>query len=145
MNEKKPANQVWTDGNGDEIWAVPVCTVQPTRSAALVGTSLHGVFLTAAECREVAGHLTELADAHEEAMSRPPQGLPAEYDGAVLVPADGCRAITTTSGQEFSRLTFTTKQSIWYGPNLAAQLGDWVIQTTSPSRLILGTWKEADQ
>ena len=66
---------------------------------------------------------------------------PPEYDGAVLIPADGCRAITTTAGQEFCRLTFTTKQSIWYGPNLAARPGDWVIQTTSPSRLILGTWK----
>ena len=72
---------------------------------------------------------------------RPVQELPPEYDGVVLVPADGHKAITTTEGQEFSRLTFTTKQSIWYGPNLAAQLGDWVIQTTSPSRLIPGTWR----
>ena len=66
---------------------------------------------------------------------------PAEYDGAVLVPADGHKAITTTDGQVFSRLTFTTKQSIWYGPNLAAKLGDWVIQTTSLSRLTPGTWQ----
>ena len=71
--------------------------------------------------------------------------LPPERDGVVLVPADGHKAITTTEGQEFARLTFTTKQSIWYGPNLAAQLGDWVIQTTSPSRLIPGTWKVADK
>ena len=71
------------------------------------------------------------------------QGLPAEYDGAVLVPADGHKAITTTDGQEFSRLTFTTKQSLWYGPNLAARPGDWVIQTTAPGRLTPGTWKEA--
>ena len=77
--------------------------------------------------------------------SRTAPPLPPESDGVVLVPADGCRAITTTSGQEFARLTFTTKQSIWYGPNLAAQLGDWVIQTTSPSHLIVGTWKVADQ
>ena len=68
------------------------------------------------------------------------QELPEE-DGAVIVPADGRESITTTDGQEFSRLTFTTKQSIWYGPNLAAQLGDWVIQTTSLSRLTPGTWK----
>ena len=73
------------------------------------------------------------------------QPLPPERDGVVLVPADGHESITTTDGQEFARLTFTTKQSIWYGPNLAAQLGDWVIQTTSPSRLIPGTWKVADQ
>ena len=79
------------------------------------------------------------------ARTVPVQRIPAEYDGAVLIPADGCRAITTTSGQEFSRLTFTAKQSIWYGPNLAAPLGHYVIQTTSPSHLILGTWKEADQ
>ena len=73
------------------------------------------------------------------------QPLPPERDGVVLVPADGHKAITTTDGQEFSRLTFTTKQSLWYGPNLAARPGDWVIQTTSPGRLTLGTWKEAGQ
>lgn len=67
--------------------------------------------------------------------------LPPEHDGVVLVPADGHEAITTKDGQEFARLTFTTKQSIWYGPNLAARPGDWVIQTTAPGRLTLGTWK----
>lgn len=71
----------------------------------------------------------------------PTQELTPERDGVVLIPADGHKAITTTSGQEFSRLTFTTKQSIWYGPNLAARPGDWVIQTTTPSRLTPGTWK----
>ena len=81
--------------------------------------------------------------AHERAHGHT-QKLPTE-DGAVIVPAEGHEAITTTDGQEFSRLTFTTKQSIWYGPNLAAKLGDWVIQTTSPSRLTPGTWKVADQ
>ncbi len=75
---------------------------------------------------------------------RPAQPLPPERDGVVLVPADGHESITTTEGQKFSRLTFTTKQSIWYGPNLAAQLGDWVIQTTSPGRLTPGTWRTAD-
>ena len=74
-------------------------------------------------------------------VRRAVQEPPTEHDGAVLVPADGHESITTTEGQEFSRLTFTTKQSIWYGPNLAAQPGEWVIQTTSPSRLIPGTWK----
>ena len=78
-------------------------------------------------------------------IRRPAQELPPERDGVVLVPADGHESITTTDGQEFSRLTFTTKQSIWYGPNLAAQLGDWVIQTTSTSRLTPGAWKVADQ
>ena len=74
-------------------------------------------------------------------VRRPVKELPPERDGVVLVPADGHESITTTDGQVFARLTFTTKQSIWYGPNLAAQLGDWVIQTTSLSRLIPGTWK----
>ena len=76
---------------------------------------------------------------------RPVQELPPERDGVVLVPADGHKAITTSDGQEFSRLTFTTKQSIWYGPNLAAQPGDWVIPTTAPGRLTPGTWKVDDQ
>jgi len=70
---------------------------------------------------------------------------PAEYDGAVLVPADGSECIATTDGKMFARLTFTTKQSLWYGPNLAAPLGHHIIQTTSLSRLIPDTWKEADQ
>ena len=78
-------------------------------------------------------------------IRRTVQELPPERDGVVLVPADGHEAITTTEGQEFARLTFTTKQSIWYGPNLAAQLGDWVIQTTAADRLTPGTWKVADQ
>ena len=76
---------------------------------------------------------------------RPAPELPPERDGVVLVPADGHKAITTTDGQKFSRLTFTTKRSIWYGPNLAAQLGDLVIQTTVADRLTPGTWKVADQ
>ena len=72
---------------------------------------------------------------------RPAQPLPPERDGVVLVPADGHEAITTTKGQEFARLTFTTKQDLWYGPNLAARPGDWVIQTTVADRLTPGTWR----
>ena len=68
MNEKKkPAGRVWADGDGDEFHALAVHKVPPTRSAAIVVTSGLGVYLTAAQCREVAAHLTELADAHEEA------------------------------------------------------------------------------
>lgn len=78
-------------------------------------------------------------------VRRPVQELPPERDGVALVPADGHEAITTTDGQEFARLTFTAKRSIWYGPNLAAQPGDFVIQTTSRSRLTPGTWKVDDQ
>lgn len=66
MNEKKkPAGQVWTDGDGDRLWARAPHEVPPTRSAAYVCASELGVFLTAAQCREVAAHLTALADAHE--------------------------------------------------------------------------------
>ena len=72
---------------------------------------------------------------------RPAQELPPEHDGVVLVPADGHESITTTKGQEFARLTFTTKQDLWYGPNLAARPGDWVIQTTAGDRLTPGTWR----
>ena len=75
---------------------------------------------------------------------RPAQPLPPERDGVILVPADGHESITTTDGQEFSRLTYTTMKSIWYGPNIAAGVGDSVIQTTSPGRLTPGTWKVAD-
>ena len=78
-------------------------------------------------------------------IRRTVQELPPERDGVVLVPADGHEAITTTKGQEFARLTFTTKQDLWYGPNLAARPGDWVIQTTAADRLTTGTWKVADQ
>lgn len=78
-------------------------------------------------------------------VRRTVQELPPERDGVVLVPADGHKVITTTDGQEFSRLTFTTKQPIWYGPNLAALPGDLLIQATSSSRLTPGTWKVDDQ
>ena len=77
-------------------------------------------------------------------VRRPAQELPPERDGVVLVAADGHESITTTDGQEFSRLTYSKELSKWYGPNLA-QLGEYVIQTTSLSRLIPGTWKVADQ
>jgi len=66
MNEKKaPTGQVWTDGDGDRVRVIAVPTVPPTRSAAFVGSSMPGVYLTAAQCREVAAHLTALADAAE--------------------------------------------------------------------------------
>ena len=66
MNEKKkPAGRVWADGDGDEFHALAVHNVPPTRSAARVATPGDVVYLTAAQCREVAAHLTALADAHE--------------------------------------------------------------------------------
>ena len=73
-------------------------------------------------------------------VRRPIQELPPERDGVVLVAADGHESITTTDGQEFSRLTYSKELSKWYGPNLA-QLGEYVIQTTSLSLLTPGTWK----
>lgn len=66
MNEKKtPADPIWADGDGDMLWVHVPHEAPPTRSAAYVCASELGVFLTAAQCREVAAHLTELADAHE--------------------------------------------------------------------------------
>ena len=63
MNEKKkPAGRVWADGDGDEFHALAVHNVPPTRSAAIVATPGDVVYLTAAQCREVAAHLTACAD-----------------------------------------------------------------------------------
>ena len=63
--KKKPAEISWADGDGDRLWVRTVRRVPPTRSAAYVRTSEDGVYLTAAQCREVAAHLTALADYHE--------------------------------------------------------------------------------
>lgn len=63
MNEKKnPASRVWTDGDCDRLRVISVPTMPPTRSAAFVGSSVSGVYLTAAQCREVAAYLTACAD-----------------------------------------------------------------------------------
>ena len=113
----------------------------------------YGLTMTATVARvDKTGSLYTAAGLHVGVRSvgtwhvrRVAQPLPPERDGVVLVPADGHEAITTTDGQEFARLTFTTKQDLWYGPNLAARPGDWVIQTTSLSRLTPGTWKVDDQ
>lgn len=70
-NEKKmPAVLVWNDGDGDSLWVRPPA-LSPTRSAAYVSTPDLGVYLTAAQCREVAARLTALADAHEHKENRP--------------------------------------------------------------------------
>ena len=114
-----------------EVWGT---FVKPTQSDDAPPQSI--------EMRALMGILRAV---HAALEAGPPQGPPAEYDGAVLVPADGHKVSTTTDGQEFSRLTFTTKQSLWYGPNLAALPGDLLIQATSPSRLTPDTWKEAGQ
>ena len=66
MNEeKKLACRAWADGDGDMLWVRAPHGVPTTRSAAYVCSSEDGVSLTATQCREVAAHLTELADAHE--------------------------------------------------------------------------------
>lgn len=79
MNEKKrPADLVWADGDGDMLWALAPRKVPPTRSAAYVRTSGDGIYLTAAQCREAAAHLTELADYHEETMPRTAPALPTD-------------------------------------------------------------------
>ena len=66
MNEKAtPAGLVWSDGGGGVLRVLAPINVPPARSAAYVITSEDGAYLTAAQCREVAAHLTALADAHE--------------------------------------------------------------------------------
>lgn len=65
MSKKKPAGRVWADGDGDEFLVRVPHEAPTTRSAALVATPGDVVYLTAAQCREVAAHLTALADAHE--------------------------------------------------------------------------------
>ena len=63
--KKKPAEIAWADDGGGVLRALAPRNVPPARSAAYVITSDDGVYLTAAQCREVAAHLTALADAHE--------------------------------------------------------------------------------
>ncbi|WP_430754639.1 hypothetical protein [Micrococcus luteus] len=63
--QKKPASRVWADGDGGVLRALAPRNVPPARSAAYVITSDDGIYLTAAQCRAVAAHLTELADYHE--------------------------------------------------------------------------------
>ena len=127
-----------------EVWDT---FVKPTQSddappQSIEMRALMGILRAVYEALE-AGPIP--AEINPGARTVPVQQIPAEYDGAVLIPADGHEVITTTDRQEFSRLTFTTKQSIWYGPNLAGLPGDLLIQATSPSRLTPGTWKVDDQ
>ena len=98
MNEKKiPADLVWADGDGDEFRVRVPHEAPTTRSAALVATPGDVVYLTAAQCRAVAAHLTELADYHEEAARQSAPALPTNK-GAVIVPADGREYIETSLG-----------------------------------------------
>ena len=142
MNEKKkPAGRVWADGDGDEFHALAVHNVPPTRSAAIVVTSGLGVYLTAAQCREVAAHLTALADAHEETTPRSAQELPTE-DGAVIAPADGCEFILVTDagGWAFERMTYSAEHDRWYGMTKRGAIAMCIAE-----QIIPGTWKVADQ
>ena len=170
MNEKKiePTDAMVADVGVVKSW-FGLTNVRDILGLALNHPDAAGLFeCDHTDCLHVDEAATRLASAREEGWDdavvhiynkgwegvaalrkanphRPAQPLPPERDGVVLVPADGHESITTTDGQEFARLTFTTKQSIWYGPNLAGQLGDWVIQMTSPGRLIPGCWKVADR
>lgn len=142
MNEKKrPADLVWADGDGDMLWALAPRKVPPTRSAAYVRTSGDGIYLTAAQCREVAAHLTELADYHEETMPRSAQELPTE-DGAVIAPADGCEFILVTDagGWAFERMTYSAEHDRWYGMTKRGAIAMCIAE-----QIIPGTWKVEDQ
>lgn len=87
------------------------------------------------------GLITDGEDDATLTIRRPAPDLPPERDGVVLVPADGHKTITTADGKTFSRLTFSAKWSVWYGPGPTARPGDYAIQVTTASRLNHGTWK----
>ena len=142
MNEKKkPAGRVWADGDGDEFLVRVPHEAPTTRSAALVATPGDVVYLTAAQCREVAAHLTALADYHEEATSRSAQELPTE-DGAVIAPADGCEFILVTDagGWAFERMTYSAEHDRWYGMTKRGAIAMCIAE-----QIIPGTWKVEDQ
>ena len=141
MSKKKPAGRVWADGDGDEFLVRVPHEAPTTRSAALVATPGDVVYLTAAQCREVAAHLTALADYHEEATSRSAQELPTE-DGAVIAPADGCEFILVTDagGWAFERMTYSAEHDRWYGMTKRGAIAMCIAE-----QIIPGTWKVEDQ
>ena len=139
MNEKKPAETAWADGDGDTLRARAAREVPPTRSAAYVRTSVPGVFLTADQCREAAAHLTALADYHEEAARQSAQALPAE-PGTVIVPAEGHEYITATVGG----MTYRAREAILLGRDdwHAAWRSDTSVTIyATPDQITPGTWK----
>ena len=140
MNEqKRPPEIAWADSDGGMLWALAPRNVPPTRSAAYVRTSEDGIYLTAAQCRGAAAHLTALADYHEETMSRSAQGLPTE-PGVVIVPADGHEYITAT----FAGEVYRAREAILRVPDHwhAAWRSDTSVMTYAKAEWIdLGTWK----
>lgn len=143
MNETKtPAARRWTDRDGDKFWAYPADGV-PTWPAALIGTSGDGVYLTAAQCREVATQFTALADAHEEAMPQSAQELP-EGDGAVIIPADGHDYIEARVYNKTYRAREAARH--WTGRWQAAwRSGPEVRGGVTEEYITPGTWKREDQ
>ena len=96
--KKKPASRVWADGDGDRVRVIAAPEVPPTRSAAFLGSSVSGVYLTAAQCREVAAHLTELADYHEETMPRTVPALPTDPTALAREVLDADKVRDSTPG-----------------------------------------------
>ena len=140
MNEKKKlTDQVWTDGTGDEFWAIAVRASQPDRFAVLVGASVPGVYLTAAQCREVAAHLTALADAHEEAARQSGPVFPTE-PGAVIIPADGHEYIEVSlNGQTWrTREAILNYGDLWCG---VWRSGDDTSMSVCQDDITPGTWQ----
>ena len=140
MNEKKKhAGITWADDGGGTLWAVAPRKVSPTRPAAYVHTSEDGIYLTAAQCREVAAHLTDLADSHEEAMSRSAAALPTKK-GAVIIPADGHEYIEATMRGETVRAREATRSGSggWYA---AWRSGGQTSGLASSREITPGTWK----
>lgn len=144
MNEKKrPADLAWADGDGDMLWALAPRKVPPTRSAAYVRTSGDGIYLTVAQCREAAAHLTALADYHEESMPRNAPALPT-VPGTVIVPADGHEYIEAeVYGQTWRAVQAALDFSgnwfgVWRSPH-------GIHVDVNSGQITPGTWKVDDQ
>lgn len=71
---------------------------------------------------------------------RPAQELPTE-DGAVIVPADGCKFIRGTIDGTFDRLTFNADSGHWIGWDRSAKAAVVV----EPRHITPGTWKVDNQ
>ena len=74
-------------------------------------------------------------DAATLTIRRTVQELPTEYDGAVIVPADGHEFIEIRAGKKSRRLTWDADAFVWYDA-----YGTYLCTDITP-----GTWKVDDQ
>ena len=144
MNEKKrPPEIAWVDDDGDRLRASVPSEMPPTRPAAYVTASEPGVYLTAAQCRDVAAHLTALADYHEEAMVRRARELPTK-PGAIIIPADGREHVEAMANVAwYANEAVLGPDNRWHGVWRADS--GLAISSVSPGEITPGTWKVDDQ